>query len=129
MPAGHSPIAVTPPPPYYAVIFTSERTDADAAGYEAMAARMVELAAQQPGYLGVESVRQADGTGITVSYWESLEAIAAWKRHAEHQLAQARGRMEWYRQYRVRVCRVERDSSAAPHRAGEALVPCVGQDS
>lgn len=109
MPADSSPIASTPAPPYYAVIFTSQRSDSDATGYEATAARMVELAAQQPGCLGVESVRQADGTGITVSYWQSLEAIGAWKRHAEHRLAQEQGRQEWYRQYRVRVCRVERE--------------------
>ena len=109
MPAYSCPIAVTPAPPYYAVIFTSQRTDADATGYEATATSMVELAAQQPGYLGVESVRQADGTGITVSYWESLEAIRAWKQQAEHRLAQEQGRNEWYQQYRVRVCRVERE--------------------
>jgi heme-degrading monooxygenase HmoA len=103
------PIAPTPSPPYYAVVFTSQRNDLDAAGYAAAADRMVELAAQQPGFLGVESVRQADGTGITVSYWSSLEAIRNWKRHVEHVSAQERGRTHWYRQYRVRVCRVERD--------------------
>jgi heme-degrading monooxygenase HmoA len=102
-------IATTPEPPYYAVIFTSERTTADATGYEATAARMVELATQQPGFLGIESVRQPDGTGITVSYWQSLEAIGGWKRHAEHKLAQEQGRTEWYRRYHVRVCHVERD--------------------
>jgi heme-degrading monooxygenase HmoA len=69
---------------------------------------MVELAAQQPGFLGIESVRQADGTGITVSYWQSEEAVRAWKQHAEHILAQRQGRSEWYRRYRVRVCRVQR---------------------
>jgi heme-degrading monooxygenase HmoA len=109
MSASPDAIAETPPPPYYAVIFTSQRTNADAAGYEATAARMVELAAQQPGFLGVESVRQADGTGITVSYWQSLECIRAWRQHVEHRQAQERGRDEWYQRYRVRVCRVERD--------------------
>jgi heme-degrading monooxygenase HmoA len=102
-------IAATPQPPYYAVIFTSERTTGDVEGYAATAARMVELATQQPGFLGIESVRQPDGTGITVSYWKSEEAVQTWKQHAEHQLAQARGRTEWYRRYRVRVCRVERE--------------------
>ncbi|MGB2881397.1 MAG: antibiotic biosynthesis monooxygenase, partial [Rhodoferax sp.] len=75
-----NPIAHTPAPPYYAVIFTSLRTDGDA-GYGAMAERMVELAAQQPGYLGVESARET--VGITVSYWADLESIRAWKANAE----------------------------------------------
>ena len=95
--------------PYYAAIFTSIRTDSDDAGYAAMAERMVELASQQPGFLGVESARGNDGVGITVSYWESLEAIRLWREQAEHRLAQATGRSTWYRQYRLRVCRVERD--------------------
>lgn len=98
-------IATTPEPPYYAVIFTSLRNEGDH-GYADMARRMVELARAQPGFLGMESAR--DGLGITVSYWESLEAIQAWKANAEHRLAQARGR-EWYADYRVRVCRVERE--------------------
>ena len=99
-------LASTPQPPYYAVIFTSLRTDVDE-GYGDMAARMVELAAGQPGFLGVESAR--DGLGITVSYWESPEAIRAWKAHAEHRLAQEHGRRQWYSAYRTRVCRVERE--------------------
>lgn len=99
--------ANTPPPPYYAVIFTSQRTNGDS-GYDDMAQRMGELAAQQPGYLGIESVRTADGSGITVSYWESLEAIAAWKSNTTHQIAQAQGRRDWYAAYKVRVTRVER---------------------
>ena len=102
-------IANTPKPPYYAVIFTSLRTGDDA-GYDAMAQRMEELAAQQPGFLGVESAR--DGLGITVSYWESEAAIAAWKRNAEHLVAQERGQREWYSAYRTRVCRVEREYGA-----------------
>lgn len=99
-------IATTPAPPYYAVIFTSLRTDIEA-GYADMADRMVELAAEQPGYLGIESARS--GLGITVSYWESLEAIRAWKAHAEHRLAQERGRSDWYSAYRTRICKVERE--------------------
>ena len=104
-------IANTPPPPYYAVIFSSVRTD-DANGYGDTADRMVELAHQQPGFLGVESARDSgnDGPlGITVSYWESLEAIRNWKRHAEHQLAQQTGRDRWYETYKTRICKVERD--------------------
>jgi heme-degrading monooxygenase HmoA len=95
-------------PPYYAVIFTSERKLGND-GYGQMAARMVELAATQPGFLGVESVRDAEGAGITVSYWDSTEAIAAWKRNSEHVEAQRRGRNEWYAAFHLRVCRVERE--------------------
>ena len=102
-----SGFARTPRPPYYAVIFTSLRTDGDA-GYGATADRMVELAAEQTGYLGVESVRGADGLGITVSYWQSEAAIAAWRAHAEHTIARERGRKDWYAHYELRVAKVER---------------------
>jgi len=102
-------LARTPAPPYYAVIFSSQRTANDDDGYEVMAERMVELAARQPGYLGVESTRDADGRGITVSYWQSLEAIHAWGKHAEHRVAQAVGKVRWYERFRLRVCRVERE--------------------
>lgn len=99
--------ARTPQPPYYAVIFTSTRTEIDD-GYGAMADRMVELASQQPGFLGVESTRGAEGLGITVSYWSSLEAIAAWKANAEHRVAQATGHRKWYRHFETRIAKVER---------------------
>jgi len=96
-----------PEPPYYAVIFSSQRTAGDS-GYQEMADRMVDLAARQPGFLGVESVRGSDGFGITVSYWATLEAIACWKADAEHMIAQERGRRDWYAHYELRVARVER---------------------
>ncbi|EGI77466.1 antibiotic biosynthesis monooxygenase family protein [Hylemonella gracilis] len=102
-----APFARLPEPPYYAVIFSSRRTPGEG-GYGAMAERMVELAAQQPGFLGVESVRGADGFGITVSYWRSEENIAAWRRHAEHRVAQEQGRAQWYEHYELRVARVDR---------------------
>ena len=101
-----SDIASTPRPPYYAVIFSSHRTEGDN-GYTEMADRMVALASEQPGFLGIESVR--DGLGITVSYWDSVEAIRDWKRNAEHQAAQERGRSAWYAAFKVRIARVERD--------------------
>jgi heme-degrading monooxygenase HmoA len=101
-------VAQTPQPPYYAVIFTSLRTDGDR-GYGHMAERMVELAARQPGYLGVESARGSDGLGITVSYWKSEEAIVAWKAQAEHKIAQETGKSVWYSEYQVRIAKVERD--------------------
>jgi heme-degrading monooxygenase HmoA len=100
--------AKTPAPPYFAVIFTAIRSPSDSDGYEATSQRMLELAQEQPGYLGVESVRGEDGLGITVSYWSSLEAIRAWREHAEHRLAQEQGRTAWYSRYALRVCRVER---------------------
>ncbi len=97
--------ARTPQPPYYAVIFTSLRTDVDN-GYAEVAQQMVEAAAAQPGFLGIESVRQE--LGITVSYWSSLEAIRAWKENMSHREAQSKAK-EWYKAFRVRVCRVERE--------------------
>ena len=103
------PLARTPQPPYFAVVFTSVRKPTEAAEYAAMADRMVELAAEQPGFLGVESARDHSGAGITVSYWASLEAIRDWRAHAEHRVAQAQGRSTWYGEYRMRICRVERD--------------------
>jgi heme-degrading monooxygenase HmoA len=102
------PIARTPEPPYYAVIFTSLRTAADPEAYAATADHMVELARAQPGFLGVESARDASGLGITVSYWASEEAIFAWKRVTEHAAAQRLGRERWYADYTLRVARVER---------------------
>lgn len=99
-------IANTPEPPYYAVIFTSERTDVDE-GYAAMAERMLALARTQPGFLGVESAR--DGVGITVSYWRDLESIRHWKGDLEHREAQRLGREQWYRTFKTRIARVERD--------------------
>lgn len=93
-------------PPYYAVIFSNTRTSVDE-GYSKMATEMEALAKQQPGYLGFESAR--DGLGISVSYWESLEAIAAWKAVTEHEFAQNEGKRIWYSWYKVRICRVERE--------------------
>ena len=107
--------AQTPEPPYYAVIFTSTRTEVDE-GYGAMADKMVEMAAQQPGFLGVESARDADGLGITVSYWESEEAIANWRRNAEHRVAQSQGRAQWYDEFITRVAKVERVNPAFQRR-------------
>jgi heme-degrading monooxygenase HmoA len=100
-------MATTPDPPYYAVIFTSRRRVEPGDGYEATADRMIELARARPGFLGVESVR--DDIGITVSYWDDLDAIAAWKADAEHRVAQAEGRDRWYARYAVRIARVERE--------------------
>jgi heme-degrading monooxygenase HmoA len=102
-----SDFARLPEPPYYAVIFSSQRTPGDH-GYGEMADRMVELAAAQPGFLGVESARDADGFGITVSYWRTLEDIAAWKANAEHREAQAIGHRQWYEHFELRVAKVER---------------------
>jgi heme-degrading monooxygenase HmoA len=99
-------IAPTPPPPYYAVIFTSIRTAVDE-NYGDMAKFMVLLAQKQPGFLGVESARNE--IGITVSYWESLAAIREWKAQTDHQLAQKLGRDKWYENYKVRICLIERD--------------------
>jgi heme-degrading monooxygenase HmoA len=103
-----APFALGLQPPYYAVIFSSQRTDGGAADYDRAADRMATLAAEQPGYLGIESTRDAQGFGITVSYWRALDDVAAWKRNAEHTLARDTGRAQWYTQYELRVARVER---------------------
>jgi heme-degrading monooxygenase HmoA len=100
--------AQTPAPPYYAVIFISLRSPADPTGYEVTAERMLAFAREQPGFLGVESARGEDGLGITVSYWSSLDAISAWRNHAEHAAAQQQGRSTWYSRYSLRICRVDR---------------------
>lgn len=103
-----SGIAKTPAPPYYAVIFASQRTDGEF-GYNHMAEKMVELASHQKGFLGIESARDKD-LGITVSYWESLEAIKEWKEHSAHKVAQEKGKAVWYKNFSLRVCKVERHS-------------------
>lgn len=92
--------------PYYAVIFTSTRTDGDN-GYGDMAKQMEDLAKQQRGYLGIESAREE--IGITVSYWESMQAIANWKENTNHLFAQQKGIKDWYKWYKVRICLVERE--------------------
>ena len=99
-------IANTPKPPYYAVIFTSIRTEIES-GYIEMADLMVNLASTQDGFLGVESARNE--LGITVSYWEDLESIKKWKQHSEHLIAQKKGQTDWYKSYKTRICKVERD--------------------
>jgi len=101
------PFAGLPPPPYYAVIFSSQRTSGED-GYGEMADRMVELAAEQEGYLGVESTRGADGFGITVSYWRDEASIVHWKKNAEHKFAQQYGHERWYEHFELRIARVER---------------------
>lgn len=96
-----------PPTASYAVIFCSQRTPGDA-GYGEAADRMVELARQQPGFIAVRSSRDATGLGITVSYWESLQAIAAWRAVAEHRAARDQGRAQWYSGYELQVVKIER---------------------
>ena len=103
-----SQLAVTPEPPYYAVIFTSLRTEGDR-GYGAMSERMIQLAAGQPGFLGVESARDGvTGLGITVSYWKDEDSIRGWRENAQHRIAQETGKQAWYTDYQLRVARVER---------------------
>ncbi len=101
-------IARTPEPPYWVVMFTSRRTDRDEDGYARMAEAMAALAPKQPGYLGIESVRDTEGLGITLSYWASEQAIHDWKRVAAHAEAQRLGHARWYRDFVTRVAKVER---------------------
>jgi len=99
-------LAQTPEPPYWAVIFTSHRAAQPDDGYDDTAQRMLTLAAQQSGFLGVETAHE--GVGITVSYWADEASIAAWKRNADHAYAQYEGRTRWYDRFQLRVARVER---------------------
>jgi heme-degrading monooxygenase HmoA len=99
-------IAKTPKPPYYAVIFSSIRTGIDD-NYAEIADEMVELAKLQDGFLGIEFARNE--LGITVSYWRDLEAIKKWKEHSEHSIARTKGRNDWYKAFKTRIAKVERD--------------------
>ncbi|NOX40426.1 MAG: antibiotic biosynthesis monooxygenase [Alphaproteobacteria bacterium] len=110
-----SDFAPLPDPPYYAVIFTAT-VNSDTAGYDLMATKMSQLAARQPGYIGVEHSRNAQGLGITVSYWQDEDALAAWKAEAGHLLAQKMGKTCWYKYYTLRVAKVERAYSGPEGR-------------
>ena len=112
-------LARTPRPSYYAVIFTTVCAAQEGDGYGEAAERMLALAAGQPGYLGIDSARE--DIGITVSYWRSLQDIAAWRAHAEHAEVRRRGRAQWYASFELRVARVERASSF------DAAATAVGQ--
>jgi len=116
--ANESP-ARTPAPPYVAVIFSSIRAEGEDDVYAAVSERMEDLAREQPGFLGMETARDAAGLGITVSYWDSLEAAVRWREHAEHAEARRAGRERWYEQFRVRVCEVRREYGAAPRSPGD----------
>lgn len=113
------------PQPYYAVVFTSQlAAGAAVADYGEVAARMLELATGQPGFLGVESARGADGIGITVSYWRDRAAIAAWRAQAEHLGAQRLGRERFYRWFRLRVAEVLHERAfGSCDGAGVSLAP------
>ena len=106
-----NPIATTPKPPYIAVIFTSIYHSNENDGYAQTAEEMVALAAKQDGYIGVESVRDNDGAGITVSYWRDEESIINWKAVAAHKAAQKAGMDKWYKAYTTRVATVSREYS------------------
>jgi len=99
-------IANTPKPPYYAVIFSSIKNNNDE-GYNIMAKKMDELARLQVGFLGIESAREE--IGVTVSYWENVEAIQQWKNNVSHIEAQLKGKTDWYNTYKVRIAKVERE--------------------
>jgi heme-degrading monooxygenase HmoA len=92
---------------HYAVIFTSQHSD-NYEGYEETALRMLELAQQMPGYLGVESVGDESGFGITISYWQDLASIKNWRKNSEHKQAQAKGKSDWYKHYEIRIAKISR---------------------
>ncbi|MBU6379153.1 MAG: antibiotic biosynthesis monooxygenase [Gammaproteobacteria bacterium] len=111
-----NPLLQPTPVGSYAVIFVSERTPDDQEGYESMAAEMVRLAQAQSGFIDMQSVRGSDGVGITVCYWESAEAIAAWKSNVDHAAAQEQGRASWYSSYAVTIARVLRSHGQVSRR-------------
>ena len=104
-----SQVAKTPKPPYYAVIFTSVRTSGDN-GYGNVAEEIVNIVSKQKGFLGAESVRDENGFGMTVSYWDSLDSINQWKNNGPHREAKEKGKKMWYSKYVIRICRVESDN-------------------
>lgn len=104
-----SKIVKTPNSPYYSVIFTSQRTDVDN-NYEAVSDKMLEYAQEIDGFLGVETLRNGGGFGITITYWESLDSINVWRHHMEHIKAKRKGREMWYSEYKIRICKVEMDN-------------------
>ncbi|MEZ6040111.1 MAG: antibiotic biosynthesis monooxygenase [Planctomycetaceae bacterium] len=103
-----SPLASIHSESHFAVIFTSRRQLDDGIDYSIAARRMFELATLQDGFLGIDSVRDADLKGITVSYWRDLDAIRAWYAVSEHRNVQELGRRLWYTAYTVRICEVQR---------------------
>jgi len=113
-------IAETPQPPYYAVIFTSFRTSGDH-GYARMSEKMLQLARNQDGFLGIESARQE--LGITVSYWRDLESVSNWRNNSEHILAREKGREFWYKSFSTRIARVERDYQFCKSSSEQAQTP------
>jgi heme-degrading monooxygenase HmoA len=113
----HIGFTKTPDPPYYVVIFTSQRSEGDC-GYQAMAQTMLQLALKQPGCLGAESVRDTGGLGITVAYFADELAIHAWKHNSEHLVAQRLGKDRWYSHYEVRIAKIERAYSGPRSLAG-----------
>lgn len=117
----HAQFSKTPEPPYYVVIFASQRTDGDH-GYQQMAKVMAELVAGQPGYLGHDSVRDASGFGMTVAYWRDEESVRNWRNVAEHLAAQRLGKEQWYSHYEVRVAKVERAYSGPEGRGPAGAV-------
>ena len=110
-------IASDPESHYYAVIFTSTLSGQDRETYSQIGQRMEDLARDQPGFLGIESTRNAQGLGITISYWKTKQAIQEWKLHAEHVMAREMGRSTWYNHFHVRIAKVEREYSfQRPHK-------------
>ena len=111
----HAKFAKTPEPPYYAVLFTSQRSEDDR-GYAAMAERIHEMALASPGCLGAESAYDEEGFGFTLSYWTDEDSILAWKQNSDHLAAQRLGRERWYAHYELRIAKVERAYSGPEGR-------------
>jgi heme-degrading monooxygenase HmoA len=90
------------------VLFISERTGEDPDGYAAAADAMEALAAQQPGYRGIDYAGTPDGVSITLSYWADEASAVAWRKQAEHTQARNAGRDRWYSRYALHVAEIGR---------------------
>jgi heme-degrading monooxygenase HmoA len=80
------------------------RPDAD--GYSDTADRMSELARAMPGYVEHKAFTAPDGERVTVVTFADQATHDAWRTHAEHRVAQRRGREEFYESYSLQVADV-----------------------
>ncbi len=109
------------PPPYYVVVFTSRRTEVDD-GFSVLDAKLYEKAQTYPGFLGMNSFRVADGWGVALVYWKTLENIDAWRRDEQYRAAKEKGRTVWYSDFWVEICRVEQSYGKDPDHPENIIV-------
>jgi heme-degrading monooxygenase HmoA len=84
------------------------RADANMAAVAAIGERMHAIATAMPGFVSYKDYTAEDGENVTVVEFDSEAEQLAWRNHAEHRDAQERGRREFFSEYQIQVCRVER---------------------